>query len=784
MKRLLWFLGSALLVAGLFFKWGDTPPLYRLLLYPTSAVPHPYEPENAFTLLKAEVTSPVDLFIDSLGIPHIHAESEVDAAVAIGFVQARDRLFQMEMIRRSVMGRVAEVAGSAALNSDRFWRKFHFREGAIRAMDRIRQDDPEQFAVYEGYARGINLYLTECYPHERPPEFTLLGFDPEPFEAWNIILLIKAMAKDLCYREDDLGFSQAAALLPPELVEQYYPWESPRAFPIFPELELAESAVASAPNAQNPSIIPMISQWESPVFNDDTRSGLGSNNWAVSRQKTEEGTSFLCNDTHLKLRLPGTWYEMSVQVGEHRRRGMSIPGAPFIISGYTDSVAWGMTNATWDLTDFYSLELSTTGDSAWLDSGWVSLEVYYDTIYISGDAPRIFKNRMSPFGPLDTIHGNYVATDWNARIFGNEGAAFQKLQTANHWDEAAEALAWFSQPPQNFILADHRGNTGLVTAGLARRNPLVQRGIFKATSLRDTATYFHTAPLLREKNSERGWSGSANQNHVNGTASSWFSYRYAATGRGRRIHELLSDSTPFNRFRLKAMQMDAVDVEWNWLKPLIMQRIPDEWRVYLEDWNGSCDTNSVAATLFVLIKENTTDAFFKRLPENLGLYPGTEWVLDQVANERDIPLPNGAFVSADALLNEGIASTRAYLDGNAGPDPESWSYGAFHKTHIEHLARIEPWNAAPFSSRGSNRTLNVAKGLRVTHGASMRTLIEWTPRGPLAEMMVTGGQSGRPGDRNYQNQLRDFRAGTLHPAPLFESERESKRAVYHYHLEP
>jgi len=784
MKRFLWFLASAVAVGSMLIPIGNNPPLYRLLWYPFSPISHAPSLDGEYLIRSEGVSDNLAIYIDSLGVPHIDAATEEDAAFGIGLVQARDRLFQIEMVRRSVLGRIAEVAGEAAFDSDRFWRKFHFEQGAQRAMEWIEQNDPDQFAIYQAYADGINTYIAEYYHRERPPEFILLGFDPMPFEPWHIILLIKAMAKDLCYREDDLGFSQAAALLPEELLEYYYPWESPRAFPIFPELALDGNVIAEVPRAGEPAVIPLISKWEAPVFTDDSRAGLGSNNWAVSGSKTAQGHSFMCNDTHLKLRLPGTWYEMNIQVGAARRRGMSIPGAPFIISGYTDSVSWGMTNATWDLTDFYRFQLSPTGDSARLDNQWMAFDVYYDTIFVKGASTRILKNRMTPFGPLDTLHGNLVATQWNAQQFGNEGAAFQKLQNAGNWDEAAAALQHFSQPPQNFILADYQGNIGLITGGLAMRHETLRRGIHLATSLKDTATYFHTGSILREKNPSRGWSGSANQNHVMGGASAHFSYRYAPTGRGRRLDALLSDTAQLSREDMRAMQMDAVDMEWAWLREAIIREVPENWKSEMQNWDGSCDTSSVAATLFVLMKEFAAKAFYRRLPENLQWYPDEEWLMHQIAMNSPIALPKGEHVTPSQLLREAANETENYLLEQVGESKEKWEYGKLHQTHIEHMARIEPWNAAPFASMGSNRTLNVAKGMRVTHGASMRTLIEWTPEGPVAEMSVTGGQSGRPGHRNYEDQLPHFRSGFRHPAPLLDASRENARAVAKYIIKP
>lgn len=763
MKKLLFLFLSLAVLFGLFYSFGNSPRFFRLLLLPQSPATASMDGLN-YKTLESPSGDPISIGYDELGVPHIFAKTDIDAAYATGFAHARDRLFQLEMLRRTVMGRLTEVAGMRAFESDRFWRKFQFTASAKQTMEDIRNSNPMEYEIYRAYANGINDYVSQMNNAEKPIEFFLLDFEPTQFEPWHCMLLIKYMSHTLTYREDDLKFSNVYNVLPDSLVELYYPYTSPRTFPIYPDLEVTDTMLSRAPNYDS-KIYTTDNTFPNAITHRDTNYVVGSNNWVVHASKSATGNAFLCNDTHLGLRLPSTWYEVSVVSGDRKRRGLTIPGAPFIVSGFNEYTAWGMTNATWDLTDFYRLDINKEGDAYALDDEYAPLEPFVEKFAVKGGDTISYTYYRSFFGPVDTIHGEFLATQWVAEVSSNDGRAFFELQQSTNIDEAFAAVHYFMQPTQNFVLADNQGNVGLATSGLAMRNRAGQRGIIRGITKSVKSEYYPTHDILNSFNPERGWIASANQQHISGEAGARFSTRYAPSSRGRRIAQLMEDQPIIDRNYLHQMHMDVVDLEWEWMSPKVLQYLDTEWKVIMSRWDGKCDTSSVEATFFIVYKEWVEKLFESEFSTEIAMYPQEEHMMYMLIEHDTLPTLNG-FMTSEDILSRAVDSTFAQLTEELGEDPSEWKYADVHKTTIRHVTGLDPLSLEAFGSSGSNRTVNVAGGFPTTHGPSMRTVIELTPDGPVAELMITGGQSGRPNSENYADQIDNFRSGTYHSAPL------------------
>lgn len=750
MRNWIWLIVAAIWIGLLSFPWPDLPNLRAFLLYPTSVLQ--VSLEDSDRTISGSKYPDLKINYDQRGVPHIFADNEQELAYGMGFTHAKDRQFQLEMLRRTVKGRLCEVVGWKAVASDRFWLKFDFDTKSKAAFEDLKREDPELASIFEAYAEGFNQFISQQKTGERPPEFHLLGFNPTPMQAHDPIILIRYMDKVLNYSENDLKFSALQKYISADLIQYYYPWEKDYIFPIYPEISQVESV---NPKQGLSQYLPA-SDFDSAEVRRAATNEVGSNNWAVSSKKSSTGNAFLCNDTHLALDLPGTWYEVHQVVAGRVAHGFSIPGAPFIISGFTNKVAWGMTNATWDLTEFYKLELNEEREYK-LDGKWERLEAHTVEFPVKGRGPASFTYYDTHFGPLDSVKGDYLATQWVADNFeSSELRAFLELRRAGTVNEAYEALQEFGHPPQNFVLADNQGNIGMVTAGYALMHDQPRRGIVKANRSADKARFRHMGRRLYVLNPDKGWNHSANQHQVKSELSPYLNTMFAPSARGRRISEMMMSRSKIDRDYLKKMHGDVVDGEWPMLRDLMVNSSPEIFLPYLRDWDGTSDENSEAATIYNVFKSAILDSISDRLMGNFDFTPPSERVLYLLNQNKPLPIRRGRTLSREDLIDAAWAGTVKYLGDYYGYNPKLWQYGKYHKIYFRHLTRLMPFNHTPFPAKGSPRTVNVSSNLPGTHGPSMRSLVELTAGAPIAETVLAGGQSGIPGHEHYTDQIQDW----------------------------
>ncbi|QNR23442.1 penicillin acylase family protein [Croceimicrobium hydrocarbonivorans] len=771
MRNWIWLIVAGLWIALLSIPWPGLPKLLEFFIYPTSVLQVSLEDEDR-NFSGSEYPG-LRISYDERGVPHLFADSEAELAYGMGFTHAKDRQFQLEMLRRTVKGRLCEVAGWRAVKSDRFWLKFDFDQKSKEAFEKLKNEDPELASVFEAYAKGFNFYLQQQKSGERPPEFHLLGFEPTPMEPHDPIILIRYMDKVLNYSENDLKFSALQKYLPQNLIEYYYPWKRDYIFPIYPEISQVDTI---NPRQGLRTYIPE-SDFDSAQVRRAADNEVGSNNWSVAASKSSTGNAFLCNDTHLSLDLPGTWYEVHQVVAGKVAHGFSIPGAPFIISGFTNKVAWGMTNATWDLTEFYKLELNDDRQYK-LDGQWEDLIPRTVEFPVKDRENASFVYYDTYFGPLDSVEGDFLATQWVAQNFeSSELRAFLDVRRSNNMEEAYQALQNFGHPPQNFVLADNQGNIGMVTSGFALMHDQPRRGIVNANRSNDKARFKHMGRKLYVLNPEKGWNHSANQHQVVGEISPYLNTLFSPSARGRRISEMLMEKPKIDRDHLKKMHGDIIDGEWPLLKDIMINSSPEIFLPYLENWAGNCDEESEAATIYSVFKTAILDTINSQLLGDFDFPPPADRMLYLLYQNKPIPIGSGQNLSRDELVDAAWAGTVKYLGDYYGYNPKLWQYGKYHKIYFRHLLRLMPFNHTPFPAKGSPRTVNVSSHLPGTHGPSMRTLVELTSSNPIAETVLAGGQSGIPGHQHYTDQISDWYNIHYHKINWIESPEQSPWSV-------
>ncbi|HXV90501.1 MAG TPA: penicillin acylase family protein, partial [Gemmatimonadales bacterium] len=323
----------------------------------------------------------VTVLLDSLAVPHVLAASDVDVYAALGYVHARDRLFQMELLRHAALGRLSELFGARTLETDRDLRALEM--GAI-ARARAAGMSAESRAAAEVYARGVNAWIAR---DSRPLELRILGHAPEPWEPEHSLAIGVLQAWDLHFGGDELDLAEVAARLGPERARELIP-SFPDSLPII-----------------------VTAGWRGRVPRPASPVPAGSNSWVIAGSRTASGKPILANDPHLVLRAPSLWYLAGLHAPGLDVVGVSIPGVPAIVLGHTARVAWGFTNAMVDDADYVLEELSPDSSRYRTTDGWAPVEVVAETIRVRGAEPVVYTRRRTIHGPIvdvdprpDSVH--------------------------------------------------------------------------------------------------------------------------------------------------------------------------------------------------------------------------------------------------------------------------------------------------------------------------------------------------------------------------------------------
>jgi penicillin amidase len=407
---------------------------------------------------------------DAAGVPVIRGATRADVARSTGYAHAQDRLFQMDLLRRTGAGELAALLGPGLVEADQHIRPHQFRQRAREALAALGEGDR---ALLEAYAGGVNAGAASL--SARPFEYLLLGQSPAPWRAEDSLLVVYAMWIDLQGLDDadEQQRGRLAAALPDAayrlLVEPDPAWEAPLDGSSLPEAPL--------PSAQEYDLRTL----DRALFDslDETGAGdtakVGSNNWAVAGSRVQGGGALVVNDMHLGLRVPNVWYRARLVVTADGLdvTGVSLPGVPAIVAGSNGRVAWGFTNSYGDFQDLVRLEPGPAPGSYLTSDGPRAFEVDRETIEVAGADAVGLEVRRTVWGPVigDDGAGRELALAWTAHRAGATDMALLGLERARDLDQAAAAIGGAGMPGQNVMIADAGGRIGWVLSG---RLPLRQ----------------------------------------------------------------------------------------------------------------------------------------------------------------------------------------------------------------------------------------------------------------------------------------------------------------------
>ena len=744
------------------------------------------EPEQYLT--EEALNEPVSIYYDSLLIPHIFAQNEQDLYYAQGYVQASQRLWQMEFVTHVAAGRISEIVGERALEYDRLQRRKGLGFAAEKSL-RLLEENPQGVQMVNAYAAGINAYINSLQYKTLPLEYKLLNYRPEPWTPLKTALLLKYMADDLAGHDDDLENTNALLLLGKERFDFLYPRSLPNVDPVIPSEKQWD--FKSAP-LDTPRINYTDNEFTTQVLPKPDPAN-GSNNWALSGSRTQSGHTMLANDPHLGLNLPSIWFALQLHAPGINVMGVTLPGAPGVIIGFNDSIAWGVTNATRDVRDWYKITFNNDLRSEYqFDGRLLKSQPRIEAITVRGNPTPFYDTVMyTHYGPVtydrsfpaDTINNerrNY-AMKWTAHDPALELMTFYYLNRARNYEDYQQALTYYAAPAQNFAFASAQGNIAMWVQGKFP-NKWKGQGTFLMDGSQPEQEWQGYIPQPQNPhilNPERGFVSSANQVPVDSTYPYYFYDNTYEHFRNRRINQQLASmrqATPEDMMRL---QNDNYNLKAADILPLMLdsldsvQRTETAQEAYeqLQKWDYYNNANAIAPTLFDAWWEQLGDAMWDELSRTDIVLerPTTADMIYLMKNHPDDSIMDVQGTSERETLNDilqsaftqAVAQLQQWSEEHA--QPYTWSN--YQGTSIQHLAGLDPLGIFDIRTGGGRNIVNATSS---RHGPSWRMVVEMS--NPVQAWGVyPGGQSGNPGSFFYDNMVDAWAKGEYYPLHFYNS---------------
>lgn len=716
------------------------------------------------------------IHLDSLGIPHIYGKNEPSVAFGLGYMHARDRYFQMELMTRNVQGKLSEFIGIKGLESDRFWLPLEYENKCIDLLQKLKETQPDVYADMLAYGDGVNFYLKNEDRSFRAPEYLLMGENPREWKAHYSLLLSGFMSYMLSYDDNLSKRQEVVNQLPVDLRKALYEHHNDKELSIIPDTVFGVKKMMKTLEKSQ------ISVHKTGKITDLEKS-LGSNNWAIEASKSASGNAVLCNDTHLDLVLPSPWYEAHLSCPTFNTYGLTLPCGPYVVSGHNDKIAWGMTNGYWDENDQYLLKINPKDSNQYYFEGsWKNMETRSYPLKIKGVGERPHEVQFTALGAVTRLPGRqgidkkaYVKR-WYPAEEGNQSfVSFKRLSNAANWDDFRNAMRFYSFPPQNFAYADVGGNAGMLCAG---KLPLREDGYIGEIQDGTHAYPVNYLPFEQQPmqlNPKRGFVSSANQ--FTAQSNYYINYSFSEIYRIKRINEVLSAKEKLSVSDLEKLQGDNTDISSRELIKLLKQygNQSKACKVYepLMKWDGEIKSESgeaiYAAYLNYFILNKFDSLLFEAYP--LEIRPRTSSVITFLQKNPKFSFKNKKY-STKAIVLQACERAVVQLHKDFGNDLSSVKAGPSRTFTINHLLFLPGWGATIPNVAGNMNSPNVHKGI---HGASMRTVIEMDPKGIKSKMVLAGGQSGRVNSKNYRDQLPAWKEVSYHDVQAVKKSSQLKK---------
>ena len=788
-----------------------------------------------------ELKESVDIVWDENWFPHIFAKNDKDLYMVQGYIVASDRLWQMDFITRLHAGKLSEIIGynKAVLRNDRFMRRIGIVEAAKASLssiancinqENIRYDNwdgleecPEGYslikkesAIYDmllAYSIGINQYINSLDYANLPIEYKILDYSPNLWNPLRTCILLKTMSLDLTGRNSDLVYNYIINNYGQDDANFLYPEITYNNDPIIPLEDFK-----SINNPIEPVCLDDMNQVSIQLSNisDMSNPGIGSNNWAVHKDKTKNGYALLANDPHLGLALPNVWYVMHLSSPEQNVMGATMPGAPGILSGFNDYIAWGETNGADDVSDFYEITIDPQNSNNYIfDNKSIPLDIREEKIFIRGDGlnfPQIYLDtiKSTHHGPilidnpnddmmefnrgLSSIYSDInLAFKWAAHNPSNEIKTFYEINHAKNYGDFVNALSSYECPCQNFVYADIKGNIAIHHNGkIPVRCRNYSRNILPGdSSIYDWNSFIPYEHLPHVKNPERGYVSSANQYPVSKEYPYYLPGSFWPSYRGSRINDLLdfavTDGATIND--MQKIQNDSYNKFAEDILPNLLGALENnesffedlflvEIHSYLKQWvsNPIHTADSFEAIIFDQWYENLNELIWSNLfldENNEKLYSKhvyplfdrlakiikekeyweSKWFDDKKTAIKE-SFQDVAFITFKKTLSD-LSNHEKLKD----KDYKDWKYSDFRGTDIHHIISSESFDAFSRMAVPTSGSKWAPNAMKKEFGPSWRYIVEMKEYDIQAIGIYPGGQSGNPGSSKYDNFIDQWKDG-------------------------
>ncbi len=739
-------------------------------------------PDYNQNLSLKNLSAEVEVYRDEDAIPTIVAQNEEDLYRAAGYIVASDRLWQMDLIRRATQGRLSEIFGADLFKTDLMLRSLQINAKSDMIYEELTD---EQKKVLAAYADGVNQFINQN-ENKLPIEFKILGYKPDEWTAQNSLNIIGYIAWDLVTAwGNEITLYKIQQVTDSATFRQFIPnFDS--------SMTIYDLVSSDSTDVSNP-----ISTMGQTISNLGIVPFMASNNWVVNGQKSATGSPILCNDMHLGFGIPGIWYQMHFVVdGKINVTGLSIPGAPGIVAGHNDSIAWGMTNVMLDGSDFYIETLNDDSTKYLLNGEWKDLRIDTEKI--------ITKDGDTLNGTIKYTHRGAIVSDfkhtnkaismhWIGNEFSNEFAGIYKLNRASNWQEFRDACKNFGAVSQNIVYADVNGNIGLQLTGTVPIRKVPGYVLLPGdTTKYDWSGFVDFDSLPRVYNPDCGYIASANNKSSN-NVDFYITQYYFQDFRCRRIVQMLTAKDKLSVEDMKDIQTDqnsalAQDILQDEIFEISGLNLDDPlYQKSLEiltQWDGNMTAEGVAPLIFEqfnilfiknAVEDEITADIYKDFDNSKVLLNN---ILLKLFKDKSSPLfdnvntPNKVENITD-IVKLSYQETLDTLRNQLGDNINSWEFQRLHTLTLSHplskvkiLDKVFKLNRGPYGVGGSNHTVSpysysFAGNFKVIHGASHRhifTVDNWEN----SQTIIPTGESGIPASPFYCNQTERYLLGIYH----------------------
>jgi penicillin amidase len=774
--------------------------------------------ELALQGLRARVT----IRRDDRGIPHIEAANDEDLYFAQGYVTASDRLWQMDLQRRTARGELSEIFGKVTVEQD----KLHRTYGFARILDEAAAQLPTAFDVpLSSYTKGVNAFIDSRTDQTLPPEFRILGYKPTRWTSADSLAVAALMAEYLSssWQLDIMRASMAA--LPKDRRDALMPDMSPLDVLVVGNDGTKKTQRAHArTQSVDPGVLAELAEVIKSQRESLERLGLStpsletlqaSNNWVVSGKRTVSGKPLLANDPHIPASAPGVWYQTDLLAPQTHVAGVTFPGVPGIVIGHNERIAWGVTNLGPDVQDVYLEKFDKDNPTRYMTpAGWREAEIRHEQIKVrksftdSTTDTQTFDVTITRHGPIVLEKdGNRYALRWTLLdASALNSAGIFEVGSARNWKEFTASLSRYAGPTQNFVYADVDGHIGYYGAG---RIPIRKTGdgTVPYDGSRDDGQWTGFIPFDKLPHSYDPPSGiivTANQRIAGQSYPYFLGHAWATPYRARRIFELLSAKPKLSTDDFRRIQSDVYsigNVTFARTAAKILKSEPgadrgpragiprgvvdatgsgqDDEKLKqlvsdLETWDGMMSADSRLA----VIVSQTRGAFRSRIltaalgPDLFKSYgwPESEVLIDRILAEQPSEWLPKEFATYADLLRASYEEARQNLTKSLGADETKWSWGGLVKSRFPHPLAQAPliglqFTIPPFPQNGTGgpgATVNVGSGVSMRWIADPNDWDKTLSGVPL-------GTSGQPNNPHWKDQLDDWRKGTTRALPFSQA---------------